>query len=324
MANLDLVLAIKAVDDASAALKNVSSGLGGVEQAASKGHGPLTALGGALGNVASIASGFVIGKAITELPGFLMDAAKAAAEDEQAAVRVSTLLQTLPGDFAANTAAVNEAIAAGQKLAFSDDDVRDSFVKLAAATGDTDEALAKQKVAMDLARGAHIPLNEASKLLGKLTDENLQVFKRMGITLTDVSSEADVLAAVQAKFAGQSEAYASSTAGQFEQAQIAFHETEEAIGAALLPALTRLAKFLADSLPTIQAFVGDLSSGFSEYISPALDVAIAQFAVVVDWLKQNEGAMNVLKAAAVILTGVWIAHTAAVVAHSAALAIAGA
>src|SRR6266542_782291 len=261
MPNLDLVLAIKAVDDASAALKNVSSGLGGVEQAATRGHGPLTALGGAMGNVASIAGGFVIGKAITELPGFLMDAAKAAAEDEQATMRVSALLKTLPGDFAANSAAVNEAIAAGQKLAFSDDDVRDSFVKLAAATGDTDEALAKQKVAMDLARGAHIPLNEASKLLGKLTDENLQVFKKMGITLTDVSSEADVMAAVQAKFAGQSEAYANSTAGQFEQAKLALSETTEAIGYALLPALTKMATFFADTIPVIQAFVGKVSDG---------------------------------------------------------------
>src|SRR5207249_3068232 len=110
-------------------------------------------------------------------------------------------------------------IATGQKLGFEDDEIRNSFVKLAAATQSSDEAFKRQALAEDLARGAGIELTQASALLGKVTDENVNVFKRMGITLEKGSTEVELFAAIQQRFGGQAEAYAKSTAGQFEQAK---------------------------------------------------------------------------------------------------------
>jgi hypothetical protein len=316
---VELMMKLTATDEASPAFQKVAGGVGAVEEAANKTHGPLNAFGGALGNVAQMATGLALGGGLIMLPGKLLDFAKAAAEDEAAAARVSTALKTLPGDFAANSSAVERAIASGQKLAFSDDDVRDSFVKLAAATGDTGEAIDRQRLAMDLARGAHIPLNEASKLLGKVTDDNLQVFKRMGITLTDVSSEADVMAAVQAKFAGQAEAYANSTAGQFDQAKIAFDETTEALGYALMPALTKVARFFADSIPVIQAFVTELSEGFSTYISPVIDAFIDKLTGAKEWLDNNIVAQSALVTILTAVGIIWAATTAVAIAHTIAV-----
>src|SRR2546430_2109559 len=92
-----------------------SGPLGGV-------HRAVTNFGGALGRMGEVAAGVALGGGLSELPGKMLEFARMAAEDEQAAGRVSSILKTLPGDFATNNAAVTDAIAAGQKLAFSDDD----------------------------------------------------------------------------------------------------------------------------------------------------------------------------------------------------------
>ncbi|RTL22337.1 MAG: hypothetical protein EKK55_14855 [Rhodocyclaceae bacterium] len=242
---------------------------------------------GALGGVAEVAGGIVAAGAVQQIGGFLIDAGKAAAEDAAATARLEQALRNSSGSFDENLKKVNDRIDAGQKLAFSDDDVRDSFQQLLAATGDTDEALRRQSLAMDLSRGAGISLEAASRMVGKVTDENVQAFKRMGITIQDGASEAEALAAVQAKFAGQSETYAASTAGQFEQAKIRMDELKEQLGTALLPAFTAFANvMLTKVLPAVEDFANVAGPKIKEFaqnvraywesdIRPALDSLMA-------------------------------------------------
>jgi phage-related protein len=224
----------------------------------------LGSLGGAIGNIGQMAVGFAAGGVLGQAPGMLLDMAKGAAADAQATARLSQTLENLPGNFGQMYDSVNKAIDAGQKLAFTDDDIRDSFQYLATATGSSEEALKRQKIAMDLARGANIPMAQASKLVGKVNEENVDTFKKLGINIKEGATEAQALAAVQAKFAGQAETYANSTAGQFEQAQIAMSEIGETIGGALLPAFNLLAGVLVDNLPAIQEFIATVSDGFAE------------------------------------------------------------
>ncbi len=240
----------------------ISGDAAGAQRAIVHTESALGKLGGALGKVSQIAGGFVLGSGIMKAPGFLFDAAKAAAEDEAATQRLRQAMLNLAettdisdeqlGQWVAD---VKSAIDSGQKLAFTDDEMRNSYQQLIAATSDHEEALKRQRLAMDLARGANIPLQDASRLLGKINEENVEVFKRMGITLGDNATEADALAAVQAKFGGQSEAYAKSTAGQFAVAKIRMQEAQETIGAALLPAMTALMNVLATKVvPAIERF----------------------------------------------------------------------
>lgn len=213
-----------------------------------------THLGGmkkAFDSVASVASGFVIGAGITQAPGALMGMARAAAEDEAATMRLDKALDNLvkSGGNSGKTfdqlqKSMDGHISAGQKMAFSDDQVRDSMQFLIAATGDYDEAQRRLPAAMDLARGAGIDLSTATKMLGKLNEENVEVFKKLGITLGENATEAEALAAVQAKFGGQADAYAKSTAGQFQKSQIAMAELQESIGYALLPVMMLLGQVL--------------------------------------------------------------------------------
>lgn len=240
-------------------------------------------LKGVLMDIGKVAAGIGAAKGIQELGGFLVDATKAAAEEEAAMARLDQAIRNSGAAFDESKAKIEQRIKAGQDLAFSDDDVRDSFQQLLAATGDVDEALKRQALAMDFARGAGIPLEQASKLLGKVTAENVEVFKRMGITIGEGATEAEAFAVIQGKFAGQSEAYAKSTAGQFEQAKIRMGEVKETIGMALLPVVTKLANvFLTEVVPAIEKFVNVAGPKIQEFaqdvkrywesdIKPALD-----------------------------------------------------
>ncbi len=232
-------------------------------------------LSGALSGVSKVAGGLVLGTGIMNAPGFLLSAAQAAADDEAATMRLEQAMKNLSEvdnmlTFDELKGAVDDLIDKGQKLAFSDDEVRDSLQGLMAATGSADESMVRLAAAQDLARGANIPLSTASKMLGKLNEENVEVFKKMGITLGENATEATALAAVQEKFGGQAEAYANSTAGQFEQAKLAMGEIVEGIGSAVLPILTTVGTVLAENMPAIQAFVGELGSGIANVVTPAL------------------------------------------------------
>lgn len=295
--NAQLGFAIRAVNEANKALKEVQEDLRKVEGQAKDTSGAMSKMGGALGDVAKIAGGFVLAQGIMKAPGFLMDAAKAAAEDEAATARLDQALRNAGGAFDENKRKVEERIGAGQKLAFSDDQVRDSFQTLLAATGDVDEALRRQALAMDFARGAGIPLEQASKLLGKVTAENVEAFKRMGITIGEGATEAEAFAAIQAKFGGQADAYAKSTAGQFEILKIRMGEAKEQIGAALLPVMAAVGTVLATQVvPAVEAF----ASAFGPSLTAAGDAIRAVFGFLVD--HSTEVVAAVAGVAATILT----------------------
>lgn len=258
----------QAADKSEKALK-------GVGDAAEKQQGKLGKMADGLGGVSKIAGGFVLGSGLLAAPGFLLGAAQAAADDEQATARLQQTVKNLGGDYDGLMGKVNSQIDAGQKLAFSDDEVRDSFQYLAQATNDADEAMRRQKIAMDLSRGANISLDAASKMLGKTSEENINTLKKLGIEVAEGASEADVLAGVQARFAGQADAFASSTAGQFAQAKLAMGEIVEGIGGAVLPILSKVGTVVAANLPAIQAFVGGFAEQISGVLIPVIEGAVA-------------------------------------------------
>ena len=228
---------------------------------------------GVFSDIGKVAGGVLAAGAAQQVGGFFKSAIEGAVGEEAATRRLEQALRNAGGAYDDNLGKVNAAIDAGQKKAFTDDEVRDSFQQLLAATGDVNEALDRQKLAMDLSRGAGISLESASRMVGKVTDENVEAFKRMGITIGEGATEAEALAAVQGKFAGQSDAYAKSTAGQFEQAKIRMAEVQEEIGTKLLPVVTNLGLiFLNDVVPAIEKFVevaGPKMSEFAEKVKTA-------------------------------------------------------
>lgn len=253
---------------------NAEAGMKRVEE---KGRG----LGGALADIGKSATGVFAGmmavQGITSLPGLFDSMADAARKDEIELTRVHQSLVDLAAVYGGGadaiakwTEEVSNAEEKGRNLAYSNSEIRDSFTFLVDATGNTEEALKRQTLAMDFARGANIPLQKASMLLGKVTEANVEVFKKMGIHIGNGATEAQAFAVIQGKFAGQADAYAKSSAGQMEVAKIKFEELKKEIGYSLLPVMLGLAKvgiFLADVLGVV------------------VPIAIDAISAAVGWLK---------------------------------------
>lgn len=222
--------------------------------------GSVGGLQSALSSVTKIAAGFVLGTAITKAPAFFMDAAKAAAEDAASMERLNKAVLNTGYAFEDYGNVFDEVIAQGQKLAFTDDQTRDSLALLVAQTGDIEEATKRYALAQDLARGANIDVVAASKLLGKVTEDNVNVLARYGIAAHEGMTETELFGLVQKKFGGQAETFAKSVPGMFARLKDAFGEMKEQIGYTLLPLLILLTNFFLNTvLPTIQK-VADLIS----------------------------------------------------------------
>lgn len=248
----EINILVKAKDEASKVL-------GDAEQKA-------RGFGSAMSDVGKIAGGFILANGIMEAPGFLLEAAQAAADD---AANVSKLRQAVENTGASwdqYSSSIDQVIKDGQRKAFTDDQVRNSLALLTAQTGSADEAQKRFALAMDLSRGAGIDLETASKLLGKVTEDNVNVLGRYGITVKEGASETELFGAIQAKFGGQAETFAKSTAGQMESAKIGMSELKEQIGYQLMPVMAKLGEVLVtDVIPGIQRFFDMAQPKFQEF-----------------------------------------------------------
>jgi hypothetical protein len=228
----------------------------------------------AFGAAAAAAAGVLAGAVV----GALSDAARAAADDAANVLKLKTAVENSGVSWEANRGVIERRIKAGQNLAFTDDQIRDSLSLLTAQTGDLGEALQRQKLAMDLSRGAGIDLQTASKLLGKVTDENVQVLGRYGINVAKGSDATALFAAVQQKFGGQAEAYGTTTAAAIFKVKDGIEEWKESIGAALGP--TQMYIALLPGLSTGWLFVSGTLGPAVRDIWKAREAIVAKLAVL--------------------------------------------
>lgn len=259
-ANLQLL--ISAVDNASGTLNKIDKAGGSLGKT----------LGTAL-KVGALAGAAGIGIAVVAGLKF----AAMAAKEEVGIKRLGAAIDANGGSWAKQGDEVERIIRQRERLSFADDELRDSLSILVAQTGNLDEAMRRQSVAMDLSRGANIDLGTASKLLGKVTDENHAALTRYGIVIDKGADATEVMAAVQAKFAGQSEAFADTSVGKWERFKNTLDNIKEAIGAGLLPVMTGaadlLVRFADAALPKVEAAVeviGDKVTSLANTIIPPL------------------------------------------------------
>lgn len=210
---------------------------------------------------------------------------QAAADDAASVARLKTAVENTGASYSDYSKQLEKVIENGQRLGFSDDQTRSSLALLSAQTGSVSEAMKRFSIAEDLARGANIDLETSSKLLGKVTEDNVRVLQRYGISIKQGASEAELFAAVQTKFAGQAETFADSTAGQFERTKIAISEAGESVGRILLPAVAQGAEFIGqmadagNSLATAFEGLGQHTDVFAELARGAAAFVTALVAI---------------------------------------------
>ena len=210
----------------AAAKQKVTAAAGAIQQKAD--------FGASLGR---FFSGAAVGAAIAGL-GEVVQVARTAQVTE---AQLAQAVRTTGVDWDANAKAVDAVLASRRRLAFSDNDLRGSLAILVEETGSLTEALSRQQVAADLSRGTHLDLYTASKLVGKVTDENIRVLGRYGITVQKGSDAQAVMAAVEAKFGGQAEAYAATQQASADRIANAWERAQETVGGAISGALPLVA-----------------------------------------------------------------------------------
>ncbi len=303
----DVVITIKGVDQASKVIGGVEKKAGG--------------LGSALSKAGTVAGGFLAAGAVTagvsKLTGFLSESVKmAAAEDAQ----MTQLMQTYKnaggpmGDF---NKWVNANIESSLRLGFADDITRDMLNKLTYETGSAAEAQSRLAIAQDITRATGLDAATVAKLLGKMTDENVNVFKKMGIVLDKNATKEEAMAALQKRFGGQAAAYAKTTAGALDIQTAKMDDMKEELGAKLLPvqmAWSKLQIKIADFI------IGTVIPAISKYkeVAVALAAAVGLIATALIAAKTatmaHTLAVNTAKAAQVlwkVAIGAWSLATKA-------------
>src|SRR3990167_3848477 len=245
-----VVTTFAADDKMSPVVRNIRRSMGDFKKDAIQGFG----LGAGLSvfNAARMAIGGVA--------DFLMDAARAAAEDEASTKRLTTALRDNVDAWDGSTEALDTAIERAQALAFTDDEVRDGIGKLIPLTRDLEEAIRIQNVAMDIARGRNVDLASATDIVRKAWMGQYGALRRLGIQIDKTATKEEALGELQKTYAGQAAEFAETASGSFLTVQIALDEIVEQLGYQLLPYLKEFAKFLREeAIPNIDSWADSLA-----------------------------------------------------------------
>ncbi|CAB4184472.1 hypothetical protein UFOVP1573_38 [uncultured Caudovirales phage] len=294
------VFAIIAKDSASGVMRGIG-----------KQMGSLGKTGGAV--FKTIAAGAAIAAAaITTAFGlaakFTKSAIEAAIADDAEQQKLIATLKARGATTEEATKRVNELIAAGQKLAFTDSETRKGYE---IATSFAKKYANQQKIlttAQDLARAKNISLEAATKLVGRAFAGNTGALSRYGIQIEKGAKGVEALGAINKKVAGVAEQYSKTFAGQFDIVRDSINETVESIGMAIgggegLPTFVRLLEGIRPvvddligeinkNLPNIQAFSRELVEKFLAKLPGYVATAKRELPILIDKLKEFIGGVG--------------------------------
>ena len=258
MAGQSRTLKLSILADVDQLNKSLKSANNDVESSSSKmgDFGKKAGLAFAAAGVAAAAYAIKIG----------VDGVKAAIEDEAAQVKLATALTNVTGATAAQIAEVEKQILKTSLLTgVTDDELRPSFERLLRSTQDSSEALKLQQLALDVAAGSGKSLEAVSNALGKGLDGSTGALGKLGIGLSAAELKAMSMEEITAKladtFGGQAAAKADTFQGRMARLKVAFTESVETIGFALLPILQKLVDLItAYVLPVVEKFSSMMSN----------------------------------------------------------------
>jgi hypothetical protein len=212
---------------------------------------------------------------------FAVSAVKAASEDEKAR---KSLEQTIR----ANTKATDDQIKSidtyitkqSIATATTDDVLRPAFARLIRSTNDVAKAQDLLSLSQEIATATGKPLEVITNALGKSFDGQNAALGKLGLgidaaTLKTKSHE-EIMQMLKGTYKGFIENEATNAEFKMRQLEIAFSETKEQIGTALLPIMKQFADYLLMTVvPNVQALAAGLTgqSGVSAGITNATNAA---------------------------------------------------
>ena len=190
--------------------------------------------------------------ALAAVTGALGLAAKAAAEDEQQQVLLATAMTNTVQATDAQVKATEDMISSFSRLTgTADSELRPAFASLLLGTRDIEEATKALTIAQDVSIATNKSLSEVSDALAKAYGGNMKGLQALSPEIKDMIKEGATLDTVMTvladNFAGAAAASADTAAGKFKIFKNSIAETQESIGAALLPVVEAV-------LPVLQRF----------------------------------------------------------------------
>lgn len=252
-----------------------------------KAKGMMTGLGASMTGVAGgfkkfgLLAGTVAVAGVALLVGGLASCVKEAMEAQKVMAEVESIIRTTGG--AAHISAkeidtLSQSIR--DKTGYDDEQVQSAaammltFPKVRNEIGKGNDIFSQAvDLSADMARKFGTDMPQAAKLLGKALGEPVRgvtALQRMGVMLTDqqkdmvkafvesgdmLSAQKVILSEVATEVGGVAEAYGGTLQGKIDIVKSKFGDLKEAVGNALLPALTSLIDWANRNMPTFEAIM---------------------------------------------------------------------
>lgn len=196
---------------------------------------------------------------------FAVSAVKAAAEDEKARKSLEQTIRSSTQASEAQIASIDKYITKQSiATATTDDVLRPAFARLIRSTQDVTKAQDLLALSQEIATATGKPLEVVANALGKSFDGQNAALGKLGLgidaaTLKTMSHE-QIMQQLKGTYKGFIENEATNAEFKMRQLEIAFSETKEQIGNALLPIMKQFADYLLETVvPNVQAFAAGLT-----------------------------------------------------------------
>ena len=246
--------------------------------------------------------------ALTAVAGALGLAAKAAAEDEQQQALLANAMQNTVGATEATIAATEDMISAmSRATGTADSELRPAFSALLLGTHDVQKATDALTIAQDVSAGSGKSLAEVSDALAKAYGGNMKGLQALSPELKSMIKEGATLDTVMSvladNFGGSAAASAKTAAGQFKILKNSLAETQESIGAGLLPVLQKV-------LPVLQKMADWAQQNPKAFLFIASTIsAIAVAILAVNFAMAANPFTLIAVGIGLLITGLAVAYT---------------
>jgi len=249
-----LTIAISAVDNASAVLKelagNVSAANNEVADSNEKGGTSFGTLVGSIVTAQATYEAFREGLSIVK--DFLEQSVEAAMEESRTLVQLQVDVKNAGLSYATVGPQIDALAKKNEALGFTEEQTRQSMGLAVLSTGNYNDALKLNHLAMDLSVAKNMDLNQATTLLNQVMAGNTRVLKSYGISLDSATTSGEALNIVQGLVGGSAEALAGTPAGNLREFQAQWEGIQEEVGNKLMPILLKLFGDLEQHLPEIE------------------------------------------------------------------------
>ena len=196
---------------------------------------------------------------------FAISAVKAAAEDEKARKSLEQTIRSSTKATEDQIAAIDTYITKQSiATATTDEELRPAFARLIRSTNDVAKAQELLSLSQEIATATGKPLEVITNALGKSFDGQNAALGKLGLgidaaTLKTKSHE-EIMQILKGTYKGIIDNEATNAEFKMRQLEIAFSETKEQIGNALLPIMKQFADYLLEVVvPNVQALAAGLT-----------------------------------------------------------------